>query len=164
MRPVSIDRHPGHDIYAVITNSDRTFLPPPQADFARPDAPTWLRYRTTAGLVSTVPQLDSDKLEICLVRVFDGKVCRVAAAKGVAETGGSGAGMLDEEDEVPARRLAHLPPLRRFQLRSVRFGPLTVRTLRERLFDNVRVLDMARSPAFTSRMALGVLEGCVHLE
>ncbi|OAQ23402.1 hypothetical protein K457DRAFT_142766 [Linnemannia elongata AG-77] len=71
---------------------------------------------------------------------------------------------LDEEDEMLARRLAHLPPLRRFQLRSSKLGPLTAGTLRERLYDNVRVLDMARSPRFTSQMALGVLESCVHLE
>lgn len=64
---------------------------------------------------------------------------------------------LDEEDEMLAMRLAHLPPLRRFQLRSTWLGPLTLGTLREWLFDNVRVLDMARSPAFTSQMALDVL-------
>ncbi|KAK3836434.1 MAG: hypothetical protein JOS17DRAFT_800198 [Linnemannia elongata] len=31
-----------------------------------------LVFRTSTGLVSTVPRLDPDKLEICLVRVFDG--------------------------------------------------------------------------------------------
>ncbi|KAF9088726.1 hypothetical protein BGX29_000124 [Mortierella sp. GBA35] len=59
---------------------------------------------------------------------------------------------------------SRLPPLRRFRLRSYEFGPLAFSTLRERLFNNLKVLDMARNYKFTSRMALDVMEECVHLE
>ncbi|KAF8948402.1 hypothetical protein BGZ47_005175 [Haplosporangium gracile] len=71
---------------------------------------------------------------------------------------------LNQQDDVLAKTLAHLLLLRRFQLRSFKFGPLTFETLPGRLFDGVRMLDMARVLEFTSPMALGVLEGCVHLE
>ncbi|KAF9082217.1 hypothetical protein BGX23_012697 [Mortierella sp. AD031] len=69
-----------------------------------------------------------------------------------------------ENDVELTTMFSRLPPLRRFRLRSYEFGQLAFSTLRERLFDNLKVLDMARNYKFTSRMALDVMEECVHLE
>ncbi|KAG0071740.1 hypothetical protein BGZ89_009614 [Linnemannia elongata] len=69
-----------------------------------------------------------------------------------------------QQDHATATTLAHLPSLRSFRLRANNFGPLTFNTLRARLFDTVSVLDLADIDDFTSRMALDVLQECVHLE
>ncbi|KAG9068378.1 hypothetical protein KI688_010646 [Linnemannia hyalina] len=71
---------------------------------------------------------------------------------------------LGDGDDDLAAMSAHLPPLRSFRLRSKRFGPLTFNTLRARLFNTIRVLDLTGNDHFTSRMALDVLRECVHLE
>ncbi|KAG0209352.1 hypothetical protein BGX33_005668 [Mortierella sp. NVP41] len=59
---------------------------------------------------------------------------------------------------------SRLPPLRRFRLRSYEFGQLAFSTLRERLFDNIKALDLSKVYKFTSRMALDVMEECTQLE
>lgn len=71
---------------------------------------------------------------------------------------------LDQWDNALAVTLAYLPPLHSFRLRSNGFGPLTFNTLRARLFNTIRVLDMTGSDYFTSRMALDVPQECVQLE
>ncbi|KAK3836436.1 MAG: hypothetical protein JOS17DRAFT_734187 [Linnemannia elongata] len=71
---------------------------------------------------------------------------------------------LEHQDDDIAAMLTHLPPLKSFRLRSDRIGPLTFNTLRARLFNTIRVLDMTGNNYFTSRMALDVLQECVHLE
>ncbi|KAG0292403.1 hypothetical protein BGZ96_004150 [Linnemannia gamsii] len=71
---------------------------------------------------------------------------------------------LDRWDDALAVTLSHLPPLRRFRLRSAEFGPLTFNTLRTRIFGTLRALDLTGNVYVTSRMALDVLTECVHLE
>ncbi|KAG0254774.1 hypothetical protein BGZ95_005938 [Linnemannia exigua] len=77
----------------------------------------------------------------------------------------------DFHDSVDIRTLSsRLPSLRRFRLRSDQFQlrsdqvyALSFTAFQKQLFGKIRVLDMAHSFGFTSRMSLGVLEECVHL-
>ncbi|KAF9146653.1 hypothetical protein BGX30_011845 [Mortierella sp. GBA39] len=71
---------------------------------------------------------------------------------------------LDERDDDLARTLVLLPPFCRFRLRSAKFDPATLSTLRERLFGTIRDLDMTGVVDLTSWMAVSVLQECVHLE
>ncbi|KAF9148057.1 hypothetical protein BG015_010235 [Linnemannia schmuckeri] len=71
---------------------------------------------------------------------------------------------LNQRDDALAATLAHLPALCCFRLRSSGFGHLTFAILRARLFDTIKVLDLTGILSFTSRMALEVLQECVHLE
>ncbi|KAF9148059.1 hypothetical protein BG015_010237 [Linnemannia schmuckeri] len=58
----------------------------------------------------------------------------------------------------------HLPPLEHFQHESTGFGPQSFRFLHQRLFDNIRTLDMQGCHGLLSRMTLDVLTGCPLLE
>lgn len=58
----------------------------------------------------------------------------------------------------------HLPPLEHFQHESTGFGPQSFAFLQQRLFGNVKTLDMQGCHGLLSRMILDVLTGCPLLE
>ncbi|KAK5816960.1 hypothetical protein F5H01DRAFT_366337 [Linnemannia elongata] len=60
--------------------------------------------------------------------------------------------------------MRHLPPLEHFQHDSRGFGPQSFAFLQQRLFDNVRTLDMQGCHGLLSRMILDILKGCPLLE
>lgn len=60
--------------------------------------------------------------------------------------------------------IRHLPPLKHLRLEFEAFGPMCFGYLRERHFETLRTLDLVKSDRFTSRMALEVLQRCLHLE
>ncbi|KAF9297977.1 hypothetical protein BGZ88_008443 [Linnemannia elongata] len=72
-----------------------------------------------------------------------------------------GAGGSDDRISLITR---HLPPLEHFQHDSTDFGPESFEFLQQRLFDNIKTLDLQGCHGLLSRMILDILTGCPLLE